>query len=115
MISSTLVKVLLDKTDEKVITAKEAHDIYMEQQRVGGIARLQIWTYSPVYKRFAFQYPTGFMRETNARDLIVFSVDVSSLGKKHKELDIPLFSVGRRRPVRKTSTHAIIRYTHPKL
>lgn len=90
-----MVKVLLDKKEEKIITAKEAYEIYLEQQKAGGPARLQLWTFNPLKKTFAFQYPTGFFCEKNAKDLMVLSVDITPLNTRRKFLDLPVFSVAR--------------------
>jgi len=94
MLSNAKVKALLDGKTEKEMTAEEAYNIYLKQQREGGLARLQLWTYNPIYKRFAYQYPTGFSVE-NGRDLVILSVNVEALKIRRKELDIPVFSASR--------------------
>lgn len=95
MLSNAKIKVSFDggKT-EKEITAEEAYNIYIKQQKEGGPAKLQILTYSPIYKRLSYQYPTGFSVE-NGRDLVILSVNIEHLKMRRKELDIPLFSASR--------------------
>jgi hypothetical protein len=95
MLSNAKIRASFDggKTS-KEITAEEAYNTYIKQQREGGPAKLQLLTFNPIYKRFLYQHPTGFSVESG-RDLVILSVNVEHLKRRRKELDIPLFSASR--------------------